>query len=327
MRRRLRGRLQNVLLVALGFALLGHAIWSNRDQMREVFHYNLDGRLFLEAFVIYLVAMVLTFLRWHQLVRVVEPTFRLSAAVLLGFIGSLYNLVIPGAVGGDLIKAAYLAKMDVKRTQAIASLVIDRVIGLLGLFILAGIAGAAAWHHVDGPVRRLIVVVWAAVALGLLGLAVIFNHDVLTHWFPRFLAGRGRLATILGELSVMASTYRRRLGLVAGALGLSSLIQTLYVVSFYLVSGMLFRNHIPTLGQHLLLVPLLFFTTAIPLPFGALGLSEEVGQQLFKMVDHPGGAVAMMGYRVLTYAGGLISASIYLANLHQIRALVESPRD
>jgi glycosyltransferase 2 family protein len=270
MRRRLRGQHQNVLLVALGFALPGHAVWNNRGQIREVFHYRLDGRLFLEAFAVYLVAMVLTFLRWHRLVQVVEPSFRLSPAVLLGFIGSLYNLVIPGAVGGDLIKAAYLAKMDVKRTQVIASLIIDRVIGLLGLFILAGTAGAAAWHHSGGAVRRLILVVWAAVALAFLGLAVIFNQDALTRRFPKFVAGRGRLATILGELSVMASTYRRRLGLVVGALGLSSLIQTIYVVSFYLLGGMLFREHIPTLGEHLLLVPLLFFTTAIPLPFGAL---------------------------------------------------------
>ena len=53
--------------------------------------------------------------------------------------------MIPGAVGGDLIKAAFLVRMHVNRTQAIASMVIDRILGLLGLFILAGIAGAVAW--------------------------------------------------------------------------------------------------------------------------------------------------------------------------------------
>ncbi len=323
-RRPLRGQVLNLLLVALGFALLGHVIWNNRDQIREVFHYNLDGRLFLAALAVAILATVVTFVRWHRLVRVVEPSFRLGTAVLLGFIGCLYNLVIPGAVGGDVIKAGYLAKMDVKRTQAIGSLFIDRLVGLLGLFILAGVAGAAAWRGADGPVRSLILVIWAAVAAGFLGLAVIFNHEILTRRFPKALAGRGRVARILGELGVMASTYRRRPGPVAVALGLSSLSHALYVVAFYLVSVMLFRDRVPTLGQHLLLVPLLFFTTAVPLPFGALGFSEEVGQQLFKLVDHPSGAVAMMGYRVLTYTGGLVSAAIYLANLRQVRALTES---
>ena len=54
--------------------------------------------------------------------------------MLLGFIGVVFNLVIPGAVGGDLIKAAYLVRMHIKKTQAIASMVIDRIVGLLALF-------------------------------------------------------------------------------------------------------------------------------------------------------------------------------------------------
>jgi hypothetical protein len=71
------------------------------------------------------------------------------------------------------------------------------------------------------------------------------------------------------------------------------------------------------------MVPLALFTTAVPLPFGALGLSEQVSDQLFKLVNHPGGAVAMMGYRVLMYAGGLISACVYLANIRQVKSLTD----
>jgi hypothetical protein len=35
----------------------------------------------------------------------------------------------------------------------------------------------------------------------------------------------------------------------------------------------------------------------------------------------------MMGYRVLTYAGGLATANIYVANLRQVRQMSESPDD
>ena len=98
-----------------------------------------------------------------MLVRVIEPRFTLRAAFLLGFIGNVFNLVIPGAVGGDLIKAAYLVRMNINRTQAIASMVIDRILGLLGLFLLAGIAGAVAWPMASRQVRILIVLVWVAV--------------------------------------------------------------------------------------------------------------------------------------------------------------------
>ena len=65
----------------------------------------------------------------------------------------------------------------------------------------------------------------------------------------------------------------------------------------------------------------------MPLPFGALGLSEGVGQQLFNLVGHPSGALAMMGFRVLMYAGGLIGACVYLWNLKEVRALTASAQN
>ena len=76
-----------------------------------------------------------------------------------------------------------------------------------------------------------------------------------------------------------------------------------------------------TLGQHFLMVPLTLFTMVVPLPFGALGVSEEAGNQLGKLVGHPSGALAMLAFRVLMYSCGLISACVYLANLREVRSL------
>jgi uncharacterized protein (TIRG00374 family) len=316
----IRSLLINALLMTLAFALLGGVIWSNRGQIREVLHRSLDGRLLLIAFALYVVGMILTFVRWYLLARVVEPRFRLAVALLLGFIGNLFNLVIPGAVGGDFVKAAYLVRMQVKKTQAIASMVIDRILGLLGLFLLAGVAGAVAWPVASENVHRLTLVVWGAVALGFVGLTLIFTQG-LSRSFPGLLAGHGKVATILRELNVMSSTYRSRLGVVAGALALAAGSHSMSVVAFFLVSRTLYPYMTTTLGQHFLMVPLTLFTMAVPLPFGALGLSETVGQELFKLVNHPGGALAMIGFRVLMYGGGLVCAGVYLANLRQVRGL------
>jgi hypothetical protein len=72
------------------------------------------------------------------------------------------------------------------------------------------------------------------------------------------------------------------------------------------------------------MVPLTLFTMAVPLPFGALGLTEGVGDQLFSMVGHPSGGLAMMGFRVVMYVGALIGACVYLAKLNEARALTAS---
>ena len=103
----------------------------------------------------------------------------------------------------------------------------------------------------------------------------------------------------------MSTTYRGRLDVVLGCLALSVCIHGLNVLAFYLVGWMLFPAMKTTLAQHFLMVPLTLFSMAVPLPFGALGLSEGVAEQLFKLVGHPNGALAMMGFRVLMYVGGL----------------------
>jgi hypothetical protein len=90
---------------------------------------------------------------------------------------------------------------------------------------------------------------------------------------------------------------------------------------------MLFPAITTTLTQHFLMVPLTLFSMAVPLPFGALGLSEEVGQQLFQLVGHPSGALAMMGFRVLMYAGGLVGACVYLWKLKEVRDLTASAHE
>jgi glycosyltransferase 2 family protein len=317
------GLVVNAALVALAFGLLGLVVWRNWPKILAVFSRPLDLKLLAVAEVIYLAGIVLTFVRWYLLVRVVDPRFTPRAAVLLGFIGNVFNLVIPGAVGGDLIKAAYLARMHVKKTQAIASMVIDRIVGLLGLFALGSIAGALVWGTAPSDVRRLILAVWATTGLGVLLLAAIFAQ-AFTALFPGLGRGHSRLHLIAAELKEMSTTYRRRLDVVGTALVMSMGNHTLNVLAFYLVGLMLFPSMTTTIAQHFLLVPLTLFTTAVPLPFGALGLSEGVADQLFTLVNHPSGFLAMMGFRVVMYGGALIGAIVYLAKLKEARGLTAS---
>jgi uncharacterized membrane protein YbhN (UPF0104 family) len=309
--------IQGVLMLA-AFGLLAWTVWGNRAQIARVLAARPNVGLFGVALGIYLVALTLTFVRWYLLVRALGLPFRLRDAMRLGFIGNVFNLVIPGAVGGDLVKAAFLCREQARRTQAVASMVIDRGVGLLGLFLLAGVAGLFELPAAAAPVRALIGLAWAATASGVVGLFVLFTPS-LYHGFQRLL--RGRVAVLFDELVALASAYRARLGLIAGTLLMSVGIHALYVLAFTQVDRALYGDAAPSLGRHLVIVPLVLFTTAVPLPFGALGLSEKASETLFDLMRFPGGAVAMMGFRVVMYAAGLVSALVYLANARQVRAL------
>ena len=310
----------NVGLVALGFGLLGWVISKNWEDLKKVFRNPVDYRLLGLGMLIYLVALMITFFRWHRLVLAQGLDFSIRDAIRLGFIGNVFNLVIPGAVGGDVIKAAFLGGMQPeKKAQAWASMVLDRILGLLGLFLLAGIAGAIGWSSASAEVRFLIVLVWGALFVGLCGLGVVFS-PVLYGPLNNLVAGRGKLEAIVKKLEAIGLVYRERIGLVVAMLGVATFVHALFVLAFYCASSAIFED-LPTLAQHYLMVPLVLFTTAVPIPFGAIGVVEGVSERLFAMVHHRDGAIAMMAFRLLMYASGILSAGVYLANLRQVRVL------
>lgn len=317
-----RGRVVNLVLIVAAFGLLGLVLWRNREQIHAVFSHPLDLRLLVLGVVIFQASLFITYIRWYLLVKVIEPKFTLRPTLLLGFIGYVFNLVIPGAVGGDFIKAAYLVRMHIKKTQAVASMLIDRILGLLGLFVLAAAAGAVNWSVATSDVHKLIITAWAALGIGFLILTLIFTQALSGVFRDRIRSGHSRLGGILTELNAMSTTYRRRLDVVGAGLLLSVVGHVLNVCAFYLMGKMLFSAEMETtLGQHFLLVPLTLFTMVVPLPFGALGVSEEAANQLGKLVGHPGGALAMLAFRILMYSCGLISACVYLANLREVQGL------
>jgi glycosyltransferase 2 family protein len=321
-----RSLVVNAILLAIGFGLLALAVWTNREKIREVFAGPVDFRLFGLALLIYLVALIATFFRWYFLVRAVGLPFRVVDAIKLGFIGNVYNLVIPGAVGGDILKGVFLARArPTAKAAAIASMVIDRILGLAGLFLLAGIAGLFALGQANTQVKILIAVVWAALVAGLTALFVLFTPQ-LYPLLDRLTRRRAKLARVVKELESAASAYRSKAWLVVACLLASSCIHGLFVVAFYTVSSAILKS-IPGFAEHFVIVPLVLFTTAVPLPFGALGLTENVSGLLFSLgaanpkLAAANGAIAMMAFRTIMYAGGLVSLVVYLVNLRWVREL------
>ncbi|CAN5808641.1 hypothetical protein BH23PLA1_BH23PLA1_03060 [soil metagenome] len=313
-------RFSYVVKVGLALGLLALAIATNRDQIREVLGRRPDLSLLGLGFLMYFSGVLLAYVRWLALARALSLPLRLLDALRLGLIGTLFNLVIPGAVGGDVVKAASLCReQSGRKGQAIASVVIDRIIGLLGLFLLACVLGTVAWSGLEPPIRRLVMVAWGLTLAVILILMVAFAPGLFRPLASR-LAGRRRLSATLHALAIMGAAYRERLGVVGLAVGLATVTHILNVLAFFAASHALFPV-VPDLAQHFLIVPLVLLSTAIPLPFGALGVSEQVSFALFRLANYQGGAVAMMAFRSLQYLGAVIALVVYIAKLRQVRRL------
>ncbi|MEJ7637014.1 MAG: lysylphosphatidylglycerol synthase domain-containing protein [Singulisphaera sp.] len=139
--------LLKLALRLVGLALLVHVFVENRDSFREVFAHRPDFRFLAMAFALCLLALVSTFLRWMIIVRAQGLVLRLRDAVRVGFAGNAVDQIVPGQVGGDVLKANYLRRSGGGTARAVASILLDRAIGILGLFTLAAAMGAVDWAH------------------------------------------------------------------------------------------------------------------------------------------------------------------------------------
>jgi len=86
---------------------------------------------------IFIIGQVIVGFRWWLLLRTQSIFISLAAAVRLNFLGWFYNNFMPGSVGGDLLRAWYVTKHTEKRFEAVLSVFVDRIIGLLSTFVIA----------------------------------------------------------------------------------------------------------------------------------------------------------------------------------------------
>ena len=133
--------LVTVLQVAVTLGLLA---WLFRDGKRDrdmlvaLSHANLLW--IAAAFGVYGIVVLAAITRWKILLSVQGihiPWTRLGSLFMIGL---LFNPFMPGGTGGDVAKIFYLLKETPnKKPAALLAVLIDRLLGLFGLIVIAGI--------------------------------------------------------------------------------------------------------------------------------------------------------------------------------------------
>ncbi len=78
--------------------------------------------------------------RWYVVLRVVHKTVAWLDLSRMVFIGVFFNQILPSTFGGDGVRAWLLGRSDTSLSVALRSVVLDRALGLFGLFLLSLIA-------------------------------------------------------------------------------------------------------------------------------------------------------------------------------------------
>ena len=262
--------------ITLSLGILGYLIYSAVDtpEKREAFFGMLQQHkawgFLIAGFVTLLSVVVLTMVRWWYLVRALGIDFSVSDALRIGFIGYLFNLAPMGIVTGDLLKAWILAREKPgNRAKALASVVVDRIVGLYVLFLVAtaGVFLTGFWSNPDPMVHR---ICWAVLIItfgSTVGIALVL--------FPGFLEGPlvqalTRIPKIGGAIQGLLDAvliYRsKRLVLFLTSLMTVPVHVFLTISLFLLALGLRFGDVCG--GDYFAIYPISGILSAIPLPAG-----------------------------------------------------------
>ena len=93
---------------------------------------NLDIALFSLGALLFFIFFVVINARWWFLLRANGLGVRFIEAQKFGWIGLFFNNVMPGATGGDVVKAVYIVRRcSGDKVRAVVSIVVDRILGVV----------------------------------------------------------------------------------------------------------------------------------------------------------------------------------------------------
>lgn len=312
--------------------ILGLLFWQNRESLEQLAERRIQWGYLTGGFLLCSGTIVLTFVRWYLLVWAQGFPFRLRDALRLGFIGFLFNYVGPGAAGGDLYKAVMIAKeQQSRRAAAVATVFLDRILGLVALFLVGSLA---AWWQpglLVSPVMQTVAAVfWFSAAAGTAGIAIALIPGVLNQpWMRRLerLPGLGRIAVSLLEALEL---YQAKPLVVLSAVGISICGHFGMLTSFYWCALAVNRaDVIPGYVAHLLFIPAAELAAMAPIVPGGVGALEGAVAYFYQVAgaQFGDGFLTGLAYRAVTLLVGAIGGGYYLTARRQISAALASRPD
>jgi len=250
-------------------ALLGLLAWrTNWHQVAEAFAHMRWG-LWLLAVVGYALTQVVSSLRWQWLARPLGFSQPLRRYLAFYYIGMFFNLVLPTSVGGDVVRAWYLAGGPGRRLDAFLSVFVERLSGLLVLLAIACTAAAVCPLALPWWVPWS---VWGLTAAGLLAVPALVVLARLPCPAARLQGLHARLVRFAGQLAAAGRLYLRHPRLLVSTTLLSAVVQVANILLVWVI-GLAVGARVPA-GYYWIVVPLVAILTLLPVSLNGMGIRE-----------------------------------------------------
>jgi glycosyltransferase 2 family protein len=222
-------------------------------------------------------AIFLMSVRWQMLLRMSDVRIAFGTVVRLHYMGFFFNMFMPGGLGGDLVKAVYVTGHSPRGAEAATMVLVDRVIGLVGLLLMAGTVILIDYRHLGG----IAVEVGATSLVLVVGAFLFFSAKFRQLVRYDRLIGKLPWSGVLKRIDAVLFGLRSHWRTLFAALALTAFVQLVEVLGVYLAGGALgIAKAEPR--HYLAFVPVGYLFNALPISFGGIGVMEGAYLELFR---------------------------------------------
>jgi len=238
-------------------------------------------------------------LRWQRIARVCEVALTVRRATAFTFIGALFNQTLPSTIGGDAARIWLSARMARRWSDAVASVIADRIAGLMWLSAIVLVALPWSLQLIGDPIARIaLALIGIGGALGPLCLYTVLRFSGHLFGNPRWQPAIVMMTQ--GLRSIVGASAALPVG------GLSVFVHATTITAVWLIAHAI--SSPLALSQAFLLVPPVVLIAAIPLSVAGWGIRE-------------GAMLAAFGYAGLPAADGLAVSLLLGAAMFAVGAL------
>ena len=271
-----RSGIGRIVRLTVALALTAVLLWLSHPRAVWAAARGADWRFIVLACALVALDRVLMAYRWWTLLAPVGQRPHVATVMRIFFVSTFVGTFLPASIGGDAVRAYALSKEGVTGPDAVASVLMDRLLGVISILIVA-IAGAIlARNLID--IRPLFPAFALLIVLCAVALAVVFS--------PRAAAAVAGILTVLprgretgNKLVTAIQRYSTRHGAMVSVLVCSIAVQVLRVLQTFCL-GLALGLAVP-LGVYFALVPIILLIVLLPITINGHGTTQAAFVWLF----------------------------------------------
>ena len=286
------------------------------ESLSRLFHLESLPFLVLSAFAFFS-SQVLSSIRIIFLLKIIEIKLRFIQSFKLTMIGNFFNMVIPGTVGGDIVKGFYLARNEeTYKGRSSGIVIIDRVIGLLALLLI----GFVSTFYLSEKYRSILIpyqyelwsiIAISAVALGLFISFIIVGKNKRVRKKLKEIAFKVfRQGFFYNMIEGFGAVTKKRRYLVYAFL-MSIVVQGISLAGLLNLVN-LTGEVMPDMIALVAISSIVMLLGVIPVTPGNIGWTELLATFGWSAVGSRGGAEIFLSWRIITVICSLLGGLFYL---------------